>query len=67
MANVSQVKFPFSDIVCNQWATQTNNLQQTCCIDPKIVNFLKQDRAIDEPPSLYQKCVNCNRVQSKTK
>ena len=51
----------FTDEECKKWQKHFN-IQQQCCDAPEYVSFFKQDRAIDEMPTLYKKCKNCRRV-----
>lgn len=50
----------FTDEECEKWVKDTR--VRKCCKAPEYVSFLKQDRAIDEMPSLYKKCKNCGRI-----
>lgn len=66
----------FSKTECNHWssskkerprnvnqsvATEEYDHKNKCCRNPDYYNFVVQDRAADEMPTLYRKCRNCLR------
>ena len=50
----------FTEEQCQSWKKQDRNTN--CCKNPDFIQFLKQDRAIDEMPNSYRQCKNCLRV-----
>lgn len=56
----------FSEETCYSWLNKNKeNEPQSCCLSPSIITILRQDRAIDEPPSLYAQCKNCGSCKRK--
>lgn len=53
----------FSEKDCQLW--KKRGKVQKCCKSPHYIPFLKQDRAMDESPTLYQQCKNCKRILRK--
>lgn len=45
---------------CQEWTKLSKKMN--CCNNPHLEYILKQDRAMDEMPSLYKKCKNCHRI-----
>lgn len=48
---------------CEEW--NRKNPTKKCCNAPNLMNVLKQDRAMDEAPTLYERCKNCQYIVKK--
>lgn len=53
----------FSEQECQTWR-KVSRIEK-CCKKPDWIQYLKQDRAIDEMPNLYRQCKNCLRIIKK--
>lgn len=56
----------FSKQDCDRWIRAKENNCGPCCHNAKLITYLKQDRAIDEPPSVYEKCLACGQSKKLT-
>lgn len=54
----------FDDNVCALWEKKFNppKIKQTCCLEPNIIKFTAQKRAIDEMPTCFNFCTRCNKI-----
>lgn len=53
----------FSSKFCNDWKDKKiKKHQKMCCNKPDYQPYLLQDRSIDEMPTLYKKCKNCQNI-----
>ncbi|KAG8176768.1 hypothetical protein JTE90_003399 [Oedothorax gibbosus] len=52
----------FSEQEYQLWLAHPLKAQLKCCTAPDINTILRQDRAMDEPPSLYLQCKHCGRT-----
>lgn len=50
----------FTEQECQMWREVPR--VEKCCKKPDVIEYLKQDRAIDEMPNLYRQCKNCLRI-----
>lgn len=56
----------FSEQTCHSWLNRNaETVTRSCCMSPNVVSVLRQDRAIDEPPSIYEECKNCGKRTRK--
>ncbi|KAG8175193.1 hypothetical protein JTE90_022616 [Oedothorax gibbosus] len=51
----------FTEQELDSWTHQSEKPPHSCCDTPNISFILKQDRAIDEPPTVYLQCQSCRR------